>query len=214
MKKMLVEYTFGEEVANAITHGVPALMVLFSIPVVSIIAYTKGTIIDVVGVNIFCISIFAMLFMSTFYHSMEPNTQHKNVFKILDHVFIYVAIAGSYTPIALSVIGGWRGIVILVIQWLMVIFGIIYKSVALNKMPKASLMIYIVMGWSVILFLPTFIKNANTTLLVLLFVGGALYSLGAIFYAKRWFKFHHAVWHLFVFMGVLTHYIGICFYLY
>jgi hemolysin III len=212
--KKLDEYTFGEEVANAITHGIPALLVLFSIPVVSIIAYTKGTVLDVVGVNIFCFSIFIMFLMSTIYHSMENKTNHKNVFQILDHVFIYVAIAGSYTPIALSILEGWRGIVILTIQWIMVILGVLYKSIALSKMPRASLIIYLVMGWSIIMFLPTLINKADPHLLWLLILGGILYSLGAIFYAKPWFAYHHAIWHLFVFLGALTHYIGICFFLY
>lgn len=74
--------------------------------------------------SIFVISIFLMFLASTLYHSMNPASKHKAVFHILDHIFIYVAIAGSYTPIALSVIGGWQGIFITILQWAMVLFGI------------------------------------------------------------------------------------------
>ena len=81
-----------------------------------------------VSVSIFVISIFMMFLASTLYHSMNPASKHKAVFHILDHIFIYVAIAGSYTPIALSVIGGWQGVFITILQWAMVLFGIFRTS--------------------------------------------------------------------------------------
>jgi len=215
LSKLPLKLTFGEEVANAITHGVSSLLVLFSIPIVSIIAYTKGdSIYDVVGVTIFCVSIFLMFLMSTFYHIMEYETKHKRVMRIFDHIFIYVAIAGTYTPIAISVIGGWQSVLILCIQWAMVLFGILYKSISKNSMPKFSLMIYLVMGWTLIIFMPLFIKKANPLLFWLILAGGVFYSAGAAIYARKGFKYHHMVWHLFVFLGALTHFIGICFFMY
>lgn len=215
MSKLPLKLTFGEEVANAVTHGVASLLVLFSVPVVSIVAYTKGnSIYDVLGVTIFCISIFLMFLMSTFYHIMEYETKHKRVMRIFDHIFIYVAIAGTYTPIAISVIGGWQAVVILCIQWVMVLFGILYKSISKNSMPKFSLMIYLIMGWSLIIFMPLLIKKANPLLFWLILAGGVFYSVGAAIYARKGFKYHHMVWHLFVFLGALTHFIGICFFMY
>jgi len=215
LSKLPIKLTFGEEVANAITHGIASLLVLFFMPWVSIIAYTKGdSLYDVVGVTIFCVSIFLMFLMSTFYHIMEHETRHKRVMRIFDHIFIYVAIAGTYTPIAISVIGGWQAAVILSIQWIMVLFGILYKSISKNSMPKFSLTIYLVMGWTLIIFMPLFIKKANPPLFWLILAGGALYSIGAAIYARKGFKYHHMVWHLFVFLGALTHFIGICFFMY
>lgn len=214
MSRLSAKLTFGEEVANAITHGVASLAVLASMPVVSVIAYSKGTTADVVGVSIFSISIYLMFLVSTLYHVMDYNSKHKVVFRILDHIFIYFAIAGTYTPIALSVIGGWQAIVILIIQWAMVLFGILYKSISKKSMPKVSLLIYLVMGWTLVLFMPVFIRNANPALFWLTFAGGIIYSLGAVFYAKKSMKYHHMLWHIFVFLGAATHYIGICFFLY
>lgn len=214
MSRLSVKLTFGEEVANAITHGVASLAVLASIPAVSVIAYSKGTTADVVGVSIFSISIYLMFLVSTLYHVMDYNSKHKVVFRILDHIFIYFAIAGTYTPIAISVIGGWQAVVILVIQWAMVLFGILYKSISKKSMPKVSLLIYLVMGWTLVLFMPVFIRNANPALFWLTFAGGIIYSLGAVFYAKKSMKYHHMLWHIFVFLGAATHYIGICFFLY
>ena len=214
MSKRIIKHTFGEEVANTVTHGVSSLLILFALPMVAIVAYTKGTLVDVFGVTVFCISIYLMFLMSTLYHAMQHDTKHKNVLHILDHIFIYVAIAGTYTPIALSVIRGWQAVTILTIQWIMVLFGIIYKSLSKFSMPKVSLFIYMVMGWTIILFMPLLIKNANPRLFWLILAGGAFYCIGAVFYAKKGFKYHHMVWHIFVFLGVLTHFIGICFFMY
>lgn len=212
--KLPIKLTFGEEVANAITHLVPAIAVLVCMPIVSIIAYEYGTITDVVGVTIFSISIFLMFLASTLYHCMPFDTKQKDVMHILDHIFIYVAIAGSYTPIALSVIGGWQAWCIIGIQWAMVLFGILYKSLVKKSMPKLSLTIYLIMGWTALFFMPLFIKKANPVLLWLIVAGGVLYSIGAIFYAKKGFKYHHMVWHLFVMLAAVCHYIGLCFFLY
>jgi len=209
-----MKLTFGEEVANTITHLVSAIAVLICMPIVSIIAYTYGTITDVVGVTIFSISIFLMFLASALYHLMPHDTPHKDIMHILDHIFIYVAIAGSYTPVALSVIGGWQAWLIIVVQWLMVLFGILYKSLSRKSMPKLSLTIYLIMGWTALFFLPLLIKNANPVLLGLIVAGGILYSIGAVFYAKKGFRYHHMVWHLFVTAATVCNFIGICFFLY
>ncbi len=109
--------SFGEELANSLTHGIAALLVLCSMPAMVITAHRNGTTADVVGISVFCSSIFLMFLMSTLYHAMEHESRHKKIFKILDHIFIYFAIAGSYTPIALRVIGGWEAVAILSVQW-------------------------------------------------------------------------------------------------
>lgn len=205
--------TLGEEIGNSITHGAMAFIMLCILPFAAIYSYTQGSIIDVVGICIFCISAFCMFLASTLYHIMSYDTKHKQVLRIMDHIFIYVAIAGSYTPIALSVIKGWVGIVVVSIQWIMVLFGILYKSLADKKMPKASLAIYLTMGWVAILVFPILIKNANIILLSLILLGGIFYSTGALIYSKK-FKFNHMVWHLFVNLGVISHFIAIVFFLY
>ena len=121
--------TFGEEIANAVSHGVMAVLTLLAIPFATLWSYTHAVgnnIESAVGVSIFVISIFLMFLTSTLYHSMHPDSRHKEIFHILDHIMIYVAIAGSYTPIALTVISGWQGIVIVALHWAMVLFGIFY----------------------------------------------------------------------------------------
>ncbi len=205
--------TLGEEIANTISHGVMSLLILILIPFASIWSYLNSGVIGSVSVSVYLISIFCMMLTSTLYHSMAPDSRHKEVFHILDHIFIYVAIAGTYTPIALCVIGGWQGTLITVLQWLMVIFGIFYKSLSRKSIPAVSLTIYLVMGWTVVLFMPSFLRNASTQLLSLVVLGGVFYSIGAWFYARKGFKYHHFVWHLFINIAVIMHFIAIIFYL-
>ena len=127
MAKIYIQ-SFGEEVGNAISHGVMSIATLIALPFAAVWAYVSsgGQVQTAVGVSIFCLSIFMMFLISTLYHSMSPDSKHKDVFHILDHIFIYVAIAGSYTPIALDIIGGWQGIVIFVVQWVAVLRPIIF----------------------------------------------------------------------------------------
>ena len=131
IKKVLYIPTFGEEVANSVSHGVMTVLMLFALPFSAVWAYLHNPSFPALasaGVSVFVISIFLMFLCSTLYHSMQPESKHKAVFHILDHIMIYFAIAGSYTPVALCVIGGWQGVLIVAIQWIMVLFGIFYKS--------------------------------------------------------------------------------------
>lgn len=214
-KKEIYVPTVGEEVANAVSHGVMSFLALAALPFAAVWAYVHDPdgVLAATSVSVFVISIFLMFLASTLYHSMNPQSKHKDVFHILDHIFIYVAIAGSYTPIALVVIGGWQGVFITVLQWAMVLFGIFYKSLSRKSIPAVSLTIYLVMGWTIVFFLPLFVRRASTPLLVLIALGGLLYTLGAWFYAKKGFRYHHMVWHLLINLAVAAHFVGIVFYL-
>lgn len=205
--------TTGEEIANCITHGVPAVVIVFLIPITAIFAWEREGLTGIIGITVFNFSMFFMFLMSTLYHSMEHDSKHKQVFHILDHIGIFVAIAGSYTPVALSVIGGWQAIVILIIQWSLVIFGILTKSLAQRKAPRVSLAIYLIMGWTLLIFFPIFIRKSTPQLFWLMTGGGVLYTIGSVFYAKKNFKFWHMVFHIFILLGATAQYIGICFFI-
>ncbi len=205
--------TIGEEIGNSISHGVMSLITLLLIPAVAVWSYIQGGVLGAASVSLFTISIFLMFLCSTLYHSMHLGSKHKQVFQILDHIFIYVAIAGTYTPIALCVIGGWQGIFITALQWSMVLFGIFYKSLSRRSIPAISLTIYLVMGWTIVFFGPLFWRNASMPLMLLILAGGVFYTVGAYFYAKKGFKYHHLVWHLFINLAMACHYVAIVFFL-
>ena len=206
--------TFGEEVGNTISHGVMSILMLFALPFAAVWSYQlSGDVLTCFGVCIFCISIFLMFLISTLYHAMMHDTRHKEIFHILDHIFIYVAIAGSYTPVALSVIGGWQGWLIFILQWAMVIFGVFYKSLSRRSIPAVSLTIYLVMGWTIVFFFPLFIRHASWQFISLIALGGVFYTVGAVFYAKKAFRHHHLVWHLLINLAAAAHYVAIVFYI-
>lgn len=212
--KNITKLSFGEEVGNSITHGVMSVIALCVLPAAAVHGYIKGGVIEAIGVSVFVISIFLMFLVSCLYHSMEFESTQKYILRILDHCFIYVAIAGTYTPIALCVIQGWQGLLILIIQWLMVLVGVLYKAIARKSYPTISVTIYLVMGWIAVLFLPALIKKSNPIMLGLIILGGILYSVGTYFYKKQYEKkYHHMIWHICINLAAIAHAVAIIFFL-
>ncbi len=208
-----IQLSFKEEVGNSLTHGLMAFTLLLTLPLVSIFGYTKGGYLLGIGYGVFFISLFMMFMSSALYHAMAYDSKHKYVFRILDHIFIYVAIAGTYTPICLYVIGGKFGYFILVVQWLMVLFGILYKSIAQKSIPKISVSIYLAMGWAGVIAIPAIYKSTSLLFIGLIALGGVLYSIGAWFYMQKDKPYFHMIWHLFINGASLAHLIAIIFYI-
>jgi hemolysin III len=213
MSKKIIDISFGEEIGNAVTHGVMALLLLGLLPVLSVYSYLKMGLLSSIGISIFIISLFLMFLASTLYHVMAHDSKHKEIMRILDHSAIFIAIAGSYTPVALSIIKGWQGILVLVIQWSLVVGGIVYKSLTLKGNKKISLIIYLSMGWIAVLFLPQLIQNSNFNFVLWIVVGGVMYSIGAWFYAQKHRPYFHFIWHLFINLASISHLIAMVFYL-
>lgn len=205
--------TFGEEVANAVSHGVMVVLLLCAFPYISVKAYLDGGWLLVTGDAIFIIALFLMFMGSTLYHAMENDSQAKYIFRILDHSFIFLAIAGTYTPIALTVLDGGLAVAILTLQWVMVLLGILQKTVIKRELPKLSVAIYLVMGWVAVLILPQLIKTASPIFLALIVLGGVFYSIGVAFYVQKERKYFHFIWHLFINMASICHIIAIVFYM-
>lgn len=202
---------FKEEVANCVSHGVMAALCLFCLPASAVYSYIESGTLRAVGVSIFIICLFFMFFVSTLYHAMPFGTTHKYVFRKFDHICIYFAIAGSYTPIALSLIGGWQGTTILIIEWTAVFGGILLKAISSKSYPKLSMTIYMIMGWTAILFMPILLSKASLPFLLLIVGGGLMYTIGAFFYAKPSHKYFHSIWHICINIASILHFIAIVF---
>lgn len=210
--KLSKQLSFGEEVANSVTHAVGALLMLVLLPITAIYSYNQHGLQDAIGVSIFVISLFLMFLSSAIYHSMEYHSPQKYVLRIIDHSMIYIAIAGSYTPVALSLVGGWLGYLIIILQWGTTIFGILYKIFAKKINEKFSLFLYLFMGWLVIFIIPAIISKTDVAFWLLMVGGGLSYSIGAIFYANKK-PYFHMIWHLFILVASVLQYIGIVYYM-
>ena len=201
----------GEEVANCVTHGVMSLLCLLALPATAVYSYEIGGVLRSTGVSIFIICLFLMFTVSTLYHCMPFGSTHKYVFRKLDHICIYFAIAGSYTPIALWVIQGRLGLLVLAIEWLAVLGGILLKSISSKSYPKLSMTIYMIMGWTAIFFLPTLIRETSFSFMALIVGGGLMYTIGAFFYSKPQHKYFHSYWHICINIASILHFIAIVF---
>ncbi|MGT2947985.1 PAQR family membrane homeostasis protein TrhA [Streptococcus devriesei] len=210
--KLSKQLSFGEEVANSVTHAVGAVIMLILLPITAIYSYQYYGIKAAVGMSIFVISLFLMFLSSTVYHSMQYDSPQKYVLRIIDHSMIYIAIAGSYTPVALSLVSGWLGYLIIVLQWGTTIFGILYKIFAKKINDKFSLFLYLLMGWLVVFIIPAIISRTGLAFWLLMLGGGLAYTIGAFFYAKKR-PYFHMIWHLFILLASALQYIAIVYYM-
>ncbi len=210
--KLSGQLTFGEEVANSTIHAVGAVAMLVLLPITAVYAYGRYGAVAAVGMSVFVSSLFLMFLSSGIYHSMEYGSNHKYVLRLVDHSMIYVAIAGSYTPVALSLVGGWLGYLIIALEWSVTIFGIFYKILAPRINEKFSLILYLAMGWLVVLVVPAILEKTGPVFWVLMLGGGLSYTVGALFYSRKR-PYCHMIWHLFILAASVLHYIGIVFFM-
>lgn len=210
--KLSKQLSFGEEVGNAVTHAVAAVAMLILLPYTAIYTYHFHGALHAFGSSVFVISLFLMFLSSAIYHSMSYGSTHKYILRIIDHSMIYIAIAGSYTPVVLTIMNNWVGYVILIIQWGTTVFGILYKIFAKTVNEKFSLILYLVMGWLVVFIFPAIVRYTGLAFWLLMLAGGLSYTIGALFYAKKK-PYFHMIWHLFIILASALQYIAIIFYM-
>ncbi|KJF28193.1 hypothetical protein TZ02_04175 [Clostridium aceticum] len=201
-----------EEIFNSISHGIGALLSIAALVVLVAFGSIRGDVWRIVSFSIYGFTLFFLYMSSTLYHSIF-HEKSKRVLRILDHVSIYLLIAGSYTPIALVSMRGAWGWSIFGVIWSLAIIGIILKVLSINKIKYLSTIIYVIMGWLIIIAVKPMLSMAPPGLFLWLLAGGLIYTLGVIFYACKRIPFNHGIWHLFVLGGSIVHYLGILFYL-
>lgn len=208
----VAQYTVGEEIANAVTHGVAALLSIAGLAIlVAFAVLYSGSPKVVAAVSIFGASMVFLYTASTLYHSI-PNPRAKKVLQYLDHSMIYVLIAGSYTPFCLITLQGYTGIALLCAVWLIAIAGISLQAVLLNKADWINCLLYLSMGWLAVFVIDPLVSTLDSTGLALLVAGGLAYTVGVVFYIFERIPFSHAIWHTFVFAGTTLQFFSVLFY--
>lgn len=206
-------YTVAEELINAISHGVGALLSIAGLVLCIVAAAKNGNAIGVVGSCIYGTTLIILYTMSTLYHSFKQGTKVKRVFRILDHCSIFLLIFGSYTPIVLSAVGGVLGWTMFGILLTLTIIGITFNAINLEKFKVFSIVCYLLMGWMVIFTLRPVIEAVTLRGMIFLAIGGILYTVGAIIYGVgKYKKYMHSIWHMFVLAGSIVQFFAILWY--
>jgi hemolysin III len=205
-------FTKGEEIANSITHGIGGLLSIAALVLLIVFSSLYGTAWHVVSFTLFGTTMVLLYTSSTLVHSF-PKGKAKDVFEILDHSSIYFFIAGTYTPFLFIAVKGWLGWTLFGIVWGLAIAGTIFKSFFVKKYLHTSTILYVLLGWMIVFAWNPLVENLPKNGLTLLIIGGVLYTLGAIFYVWRGFKYHHMIWHIFVVAGSAAHFFAVFFYL-
>ena len=208
-----LRYSPGEELASSLIHGVGLILAIVGLVVLTVYALhhrEPGTAAAVVGGCVFGVTLILLYTASTLYHSI-PHPRAKAVLRVLDHSAIYLLIAGTYTPYCLVTLRGPWGWSLLALIWASALVGIALRVTRPHRPPIASVVVYAVMGWAVVLVLKPLLASLPPGGVLLLLLGGLAYTGGIVFYAWRR-PYHHAVWHAFVLLGSILHFFSVLLY--
>jgi hemolysin III len=197
--------THKEELYNAITHGIGFLLSLVGFAL--LLAFHKyETTRGLIAIILYGISLSMLYFVSSIYH-YEKDDKRKQLYRKLDHISIYLLIAGTYSPVLLIVLENSLGWTLFWVVWGIAILGTILKVFFTGRFEIFSLILYLFMGWLVVFDIQALRQNVDFTGIVLLAGGGLAYTVGIIFYVLDRVKYSHVIWHLFVLMGSVFHYL-------
>lgn len=201
-----------EELINSVTHGLGLLLSVTALVLLVVFSSIYGTAWHIVGCSIYGATLVLLYGASTIYHSCKK-PRHKQFLKIVDHGCIYFLIAGTYTPfLFVTLKGGW-GWSLFGVIWGLAIAGFIFKIFYVHRFQIVSTLIYILMGWLMLIAFSPLKENLASAGIRWLFLGGIAYTAGTLFFAaSKKIKFSHSVWHLFVLIGSICHFFSVLFY--
>ncbi|MDO4282298.1 MAG: hemolysin III family protein [Clostridia bacterium] len=210
-------YTKGEEIANSVTHGIGAVFSIAALTLMVVFAAIYGNAWQVVSVSVYGSTLIILYVMSTLYHAIT-NEKAKRVLQIFDHSSVYLLIAGTYTPYSLVILrqDSYKGWVVFGVIWAMAVLGITLYAIFPRRFKIFNIASYVVMGWIIVIAFPDLLRvmqNLNAMKgIYWLFAGGLCYTIGVIFYALKKKKYFHSIWHVFVLLGTICHFISVFFY--
>lgn len=197
-----------EEIANAMTHGLAATAALAGGAVLITLAAIYGDGWQLASAIVFGVTLLLLYTASTLYHAIQHPVS-KGRLKVFDHCAIYLLIAGTYTPFTLVGLRGAWGWGLFTAIWTLAVAGVIFKLFYTGRFKRLSTLIYIAMGWLVLVAIKPMWASLDGWTLGWLFAGGAFYTLGTIFYHRESIPYSHAIWHMFVIGGSVCHFVSV-----
>lgn len=207
-EKKIKEYSLGEEIAASVSHGIGAGLSIAAIPILTVISVKHGGGLHLLAALVFSISLLLEYLMSTMYHAIAA-AKAKRVFKVLDHCGIYLLIAGTYTPYCLITLLPHGGFYLFVSVWALALIGIVLEAFWTYRPRWISAVIYVLLGWCVVWFIPVLYHSLPAGGFWLLVAGGICYTVGAAFYILKKIKYMHFIFHLFVLAGSICQFLSI-----
>lgn len=202
--------TILEEVGNAVVHGIGAGLAIAGF---ILLLLKSDTGLKVMASCFYGISLFLLMIMSTLYHAFKSGSKVKRLWRRFDYCSIYLLIGGTFAPLYLVYWGNTLGIIIFSIQWALIVLGIVMISVfGPGRFKWLHFSLYFIIGWSGLVFLPDWFHN-NRPLMWMILIGGVVYTVGMIPFTKDK-KYSHFIWHFFVLIGAILHWIGIYYFIY
>ncbi|MBL4660735.1 MAG: hemolysin III family protein [Alcanivoracaceae bacterium] len=209
--KTLKYYSLAEERVNYISHAIGLILSIIALVLLLIKALQYGNVWHLISYGIYGVSLIMLYTASTFYHlTQEPGLRKR--YKIFDHAAIYLLIAGTYTPYTLVTLNGKIGWTLFAISWGLAVLGVTLKLFFTGRFTLISTLAYVVMGWLIVFAFEPLKNSLSTDGLFWLLAGGVSYTVGALLYAIHKLKFNHAIFHIFVLIGSICHFISIYFY--
>lgn len=196
-----------EEFYNALTHGFGFMLSVVGFVLLLVFQKYKGPF-GLIAIVLYGVSLSTLYFFSSLYH-YEKNSRRKDIFRKMDHISIYLLIAGTYSPVVLIALENSLGWMLFWIVWGIAALGTILKLFFTGRFEIVSVILYLIMGWLVIFDFEALRSNVNSLGIVLLIGGGISYTLGIVFYSLDKLKYGHVIWHLFVLLGSILHYLFI-----
>jgi hemolysin III len=197
-----------EEIANALTHGLGAVVSLGAGAVLITLTALWGDGWQLAGAIVFSIALLLLYVASTLYHAIVHPVAKARL-KVFDHCAIYLLIAGTYTPFTLVGLRGTTGWILFATIWTLAVAGIVFKLFYTGRFKLVSTLIYIAMGWMVVFAIEPLIEAIEPWTLAWLFAGGVAYTVGTLFYLNRRIPYSHAIWHAFVLTGSICHFVAV-----
>lgn len=203
------DYTMGEEIMNAVTHGLGALLSVAALVLMLVRAHGA---LPTLTVTVFGVAMVQLYTISCVYHALSPRLTGKKVLRVIDHCNVYLLVFGTYVPVALLGVGGALGWVLFGIVLFFTVLGVVFTAIDVDRFQVVSVVCHLLSGWSILIGVPALLRSMGGHGVLFMVLGGVMYSIGAVLYALgKTRRYRHSVFHVFCLLGTFCHFWAVYF---